>query len=503
MAPRFAPLLLSVLVLTLAGCGGGIPRILAPPARHGAPPGPARAVTIGGPRSAPPLPAGFVGLSTELYSLELLTGTDPAAIDPVFVALVRQLDPRQRPVLRLGGDSADKSWTPIGGEPTPPWVRFTFTPNWLAVTRALAAELRARLIVGINLEAGSAALAAAEARTVLSGLGRKSVEALELGNEPELYSSFNWYRTTSGLGIKGRAPDWDPALYAAQVAAVARALPGVPLSGPAVGSPRWIAQLGTVLATDRTLSPVTVHAYPLKRCGPTAHVTAAELLSPASSTGLAASLVPSVKLAKRYGRPLRLAETNSVSCGGQPGLSDTFAAALWSVDTLFALAADGIQGVNLHTNPKVTNHLFTFVESDGHWTGVVYPIYYGALLFARAAPPGSRLLAVSGAPGGAEPVWALRTPQGALHVVAINKSATATESLALHLPGARGPATVQRLTAPSLAASTGVTIGGQSFGSETTTGELTGTPQRPIVRARDGAYHLIVPAHSAALLEVR
>ena len=104
--------------------------------------------------------------------------------------LVRNLAPGQAPVLRIGGDSTDWTWWPTPGIARPRGVRFTLTDRWLAVTQALAATLRARLILGLNLEANSPALAAAEAaRADQRDRARRAMRALELGNEPDLYST--------------------------------------------------------------------------------------------------------------------------------------------------------------------------------------------------------------------------------------------------------------------------------------------------------------------------
>ncbi len=63
------------------------------------------------------------------------------------------------------------------------------------------------------------------------------------------------------------------------------------------------------------------------------------------------------------------------------------------------------------------------------------------------------------------------------------------------------PATIARLTAPSLRAAAGITLGGQSFAPATTTGELTGTPVLTSPpQTRQGAYVVRLPAGSAAIL---
>ena len=49
--------------------------------------------------------SGFLGLSFEIRGMAGYTGDDPKAVNPVFEQLIRNLDPGQRPVLRLGGSS--------------------------------------------------------------------------------------------------------------------------------------------------------------------------------------------------------------------------------------------------------------------------------------------------------------------------------------------------------------------------------------------------------------
>ena len=52
----------------------------------------------------------------------------------------------------------------------------------------------------------------------------------------------------------------------------------------------------------------------------------------------------------------------------------------------------------------------------------------------------------------------------------------------------------------SLGATGRVSLGGQSFGSSTTTGQLTGSPSTTTVSVSGGAYKVSVPAASAAIL---
>ena len=89
------------------------------------------------------------------------------------------------------------------------------------------------------------------------------------------------------------------------------------------------------------------HKYPTSTClNKTTSI--AELLSDASSDKLGTYFqqftVPAVKM----GLKARVGETNSASCGGSFGVSDTMASALWSLDYLFALATHQVSRVNFH-----------------------------------------------------------------------------------------------------------------------------------------------------------
>ena len=92
--------------------------------------------------------------------------------------------------------------------------------------------------------------------------------------------------------------------------------------------------------------------------------------------------------AHALGAKLRVGEMNSVSCSGAPGVSDTFASALWALDILFHLAQEGVDGVNFHTFVKAYYRPFYFSQVNGRWSANVAPMYYGMLAFARAARPG-------------------------------------------------------------------------------------------------------------------
>lgn len=496
-SPLLGLALAALVVIGAAGCG-------ARTAPHPAASGPEVAVTVQATSAQRAVPFGFLGLSLEYSSIERYAGTDPSALDPVFLQLVRNLVPGQAPVLRIGGDSTDRTWRPAPGLRQPPGVTFSITDRWLAVTRALARALHARLIAGLNLEADSPQLAAAEARGLIGGLGRGAVHALELGNEPDLYPSFPWYRTPSGQHVTGRPPNYDMSSLIDDFTRFGAALPSGVLAGPSLGAPGWTRELGRFLSDEPRVRLVTLHRYPLQLCfiprGSARYPTVAHLLSPAASIGLADSFGRYSAVARAHGLTLRIDELNTVSCGADRAVSQTFASALWALNTLFEMVRDGIHGVNIHTFPGAGYDLFHIGRVAGRWEAGVAPEYYGLVMFARAAPAGSGLLRVEHAAEGRVRTWATRDATGTIRVLVVN-TGTRARRVSVRLAGA--PATsaqVQWLSAPGVRASHGVTIGGQSFRTPTFTGLLPGSPQVSTVSAAGGRYSLTVPGASAVLL---
>lgn len=474
----------------------------APSAAASSPP----TITVGQPTAAAPIAPGFLGLALEYQSAAAYAGGSPETPNPVFEQLVRNLDPGQTPVLRIGGDSTDHTWWPAPGIAHKPGLTYALTPTWISTIAGLAHDLGAQLMLGINLEAGSTKLATAEAKALIDGIGRSSIAALQIGNEPNLYASFPWYTTSRGKAVAGRARGWSVSDYLSQYAQFGRALPSVPLAGPDLGTVAWMSSLGKLLRTEPRISTVTFHRYAGDSCygrpGTPQYPSIATLLTPADSRGLAATIVPYVKQARAHHDGFRVDELNSEACSGKVGVSNAFASALWIVDTLFAMAQDGATGVNIQTFPSASYRLFRFSSSAGQWSGSVAPEYYGLLMFAQAAPPGSRLLHVTSNAGTAVRAWATAGTDGATRITLINDSTSRAQTLAVDLAGASSPASLERLEAPSVHATNGVTLGSQSFADPTSTGTLAGAAVTQTLAPTGGSYEVALPAGSAALLTV-
>jgi hypothetical protein len=460
--------------------------------------GPA-AISVGSKAVGPPVAAGFVGLATEYWDVQKEVGSDPAHPDTAFEQLARNLSPYGGLTLRIGGDSTDWTWWPIAGMKQPPWVRWTMTPAFAAVTRRLVSDLHAHLIIGLNMEAGDVRVDEAELHEIQSVVGRSAPTTFELGNEPELYSHFPFYRDAGGQPVRGRPKSYSYPEISAQWNQMVDALPAGRFAGPGYAGLSALPYVGAFLRSSRRLSLLTVHTYPLKaaRCSGANDLQESQLFQPTSLQAMASELQAWADLAHHAGVGVRVDEMNSVTCGGESGFTNTFGPALWALNILPLYAEAGASGVNFQTRPFTAQNLIQTDSTHAGWRVQVQPEYYGLLAFARLTPPGTELFAVTKLPAGLLG-WAAHTPQGQTHVVLTNVGAAAT-MVAVAARGA-GSADVESLSAGAggLRAVSGVSLGGQQISP--VTGQLAGAVRGTTVHATGGAFDIKVPPATAAIV---
>jgi hypothetical protein len=453
-----------------------------------------------------PVPASYLGISTEYWTLPLFEryGT---LLDRALSLLEV---PGEGPLLlRIGGDSADHAFWAPGVRRAPKW-KMDLGPHWLNQVSALVRRLNARVILDLNLITDSPLTAEEWADAASRALPRGSLAGFEVGNEPDLYARRYWRSALdrSALAMAVLPKDLSPAIYARDFDAYAHTLaevaPRVPLVGPAAANPASdLSWISTLLASPRPrLGEVSGHAYPYSACArrhSPVYPTISRVLSENGSVGIANRLRPAIALAHRAGLPFRLTEINSVTCGGKPGVSDTFATALWAPDALFAFLRAGVQGVNVHVRARAVNAAFSL----GRGGMVAHPLLYGLLLFDRTIGSNSRLVPTRVAVptrlarGAHLKVWAVRAGGGDLRVLLIDKG---VHSVSVDLRvRARGQATIERLLAPSVRSRSGVTLAGQHIGRD---GLWHGAPQTETVRPGSSGYVFTVPRMSAALVRV-
>jgi hypothetical protein len=448
------------------------------------------------------LPGSFSGLSTESWDVEAL-GSDPLAAKRVLNLLKVPGDGGL--MLRVGGQSTEQTYwnAPKLGDGT---EAYRPGARWLKTLASLTRATRMRLMLDLNLVARSPSMAAAFAKALAHAMPRGSIAGFEVGNEPDIghrqvVNPLAPARETVPKTPKG----WDEytssqylSLFRSYARAVHKVAPSFRMIGPEVffagRDAPWIQQL--VNAQRSRLGMLTVHRYPLSACAPSTagdYATTARVLGSNASGGIAHELVKAVRIARGARLPLRLSEFNSVTCGGSSGVSDTFATALWAPDTLFSMWNVGVSGVNIHVAPGQSNAAFSISRSGL----TAHPLLYGMIMFARAGGPGAKLAPVRiSEPSGANvKVWAVRSSPNLLKVLVLDKGGAAVNA-SLHL-GNHGAATIQRLTASSPSATTGVTLAGQTLGAQ---GRWVGTRVMPTVSPARGYYTVSVPAYSGALI---
>ncbi len=469
------------------------------------------------------VPRSFLGFSLEYDGLASWEGLGDGPVDPVLVRLVRNLGGpgRGAPVLRVGGNSTDVSWWNPTGTRRPRGVRYDITRRWLKRTGSFLKATGSRVLIGLNFAGPGHSIGPDWARAAAAGLPRGSIQAFEVGNEPDLYGVVPLYQThgSSPAGparynryARRRSYRFDRyrAEFGRFARRVRRAVPHARLAGPGFATSRWIGGVPRFVGAERaSLGLLTYHRYPLRSChlrpGAAQYPTIEHLLSDASSRGLADQVAGYAALARRSGLPFRVDEMNSVSCGGTRGVGNSFASALWASDTLFELARLGAAGVNFHGRYHTFYSPFYFRrlrERARRWVAQVAPLYYGILLFAKATPNGASVHRVRVSTPGNLKVWATIDRSRTLRVVLINKEPNASSPVRLLIPGAQRPGQLQRLLAPAADARDGISFAGQTFGRLTTTGRPAGPPVTQAIPGEHGTYTVPMPAASGALLTI-
>ena len=108
----------------------------------------------------------------------------------------------------------------------------------------------------------------------------------------------------------------------------------------------WVTDVANLAAGERP-AVLTDHYYPLTSCG--GHTPKLSyIVSPLTRRAETVTLKRLAAIAQASALPLRIDETNNISCRGQPGVSDVFDSALWAVDYVARAMAVGVAGLNFH-----------------------------------------------------------------------------------------------------------------------------------------------------------
>jgi hypothetical protein len=424
------------------------------------------------------LPRDYMGLSYE--SGQLAYPDYFSAGNTQLIALFRALSPSG--VLRLGGNLSEFTvWSETeptaapeaGGLVGPdPGVRkprtFTITPKSIRNLKGFLDASGWRCIYGLNLGGGTVEQAVAEGSFVAKTLGEKLI-SVQFGNEPDLFKHHD----------ENNRP-WSYEEYLAKWksfrAAFHAQLPAVAVAGPDTAyNHEWVSRF--VKDVPKEVMLVTSHYYPLGP--PTDPKMTIDLLLHPSDRFESSCHLP-IESARAAGIPFRMAEGNSCYNAGKPGVSDTFAAALWAGDYCLQMAALGCVGVNLHAGANGYYSPIVGSVLDGFTTR---PEYYG-LQLAQEFAGASLCEAKLEARGANVTAYAAADEKKVMLVVLFNKEARAAEVEVKTAEGKLRSARVERLSAPAIDSKSGVTFGDA--------GEK--------LNAQNGKLSVHLPGYSAAVL---
>lgn len=379
-------------------------------------------------------------------------------------------------VLRVGGSGADKTFWTAQGETPPAWSVATIEPAGLAALARLAHRTGWKVVLAVNLAHDDPQRAADEVAHATRALGG-ALQWIEIGNEPNFYypdADQYWTKYESYVdAIRARTPQ-------------ARFIGPGDAEAPGVDAEAFRAAFVAHELGHPDVAGLNRHHYRWGACG----VTIPTLLDEATHQD---AVTVARHLSAQAGSlhvPATIGELNSSAVGGCPGVSDTLAAALWTMDHTLASAEHGVRGTYYHTTLMTCGHprpdfadytsMCAPTDADaavGHERARAP--YYG-LLGLRFADPGT-FLTVNNSDDAAVRAYAIRSG-GHLSLVLINVTDPATNGpadVAVDLGRTYHAArsTTLATTSPDgLAATTGIAIGG---GTMRDNGTFTGARWQP------------------------
>jgi hypothetical protein len=440
------------------------------------------------PRDAtgPHLPIDFVGLSYEVQQL-----AEPSFFSAQNSGLIREFKALSSTgVLRLGGNTSEFAyWKPEPHSPEPehPHVREVVgepKAHYYAVTveavRNLAEFLRATdwtCVYGIGMGTNISVRAAEEAVFVAETLGDR-LQYFQIGNEADLFDRH--LRDPKTWSARTYLQEW---LTLAR--AIAARVPAAQFGMPDVaGAVSWLTEIAdqwpSIQAPPRVIT--LTHHYYFGGPATNPEVNIPNLLKPATMQKVQITANIATAAAGKMGARVRMTEGNTCYRGGKPGVSDVFAAALWSADYSLLLASNDYSGVNLHggTGKSVANsvggslpgdalleakgetpeqigaHPHPFYTPIGTFGSdyVLEPVAYGlkfAGSFSGATLLKTEFLTKLLDTGVNATAYAAKLPAGHTSVIILNKDAAADLDVELNFGrDARGVVQTETLHAPAL-----------------------------------------------------
>ncbi|KAK7447749.1 hypothetical protein VKT23_014007 [Stygiomarasmius scandens] len=321
-----------------------------------------------------PQEGSFMGFSIEMSVVNQVLGRNSTHLQVPFLNLMSNIIKRAGSVhVRVGGNTQefaemvdslpdgrilqkelDNTSNPTQ---TPP---LDYTPDLLYMMRNISDLVNVRWYLGVPFNDTNWRLQIAERGQEILG---EYLIGLQTGNEPDLY-----------VKHRHRPDGWGPTDFLNEMQSLVSAMQisasdGSPyassyqklLIGPNVNTGDWTPEMvwdtGFVDVLNDNLAFLSVEHYPADNCAAQFN-TGGQIVDPqaefpnylqhSSGQGLVGPYLNSTAYAQSKGKKLLMFETNTASCGGFPGISDSFGAALWGIDYSLQMAYANFSGALFH-----------------------------------------------------------------------------------------------------------------------------------------------------------
>ncbi|TCD66253.1 hypothetical protein EIP91_001616 [Steccherinum ochraceum] len=319
-----------------------------------------------------PQSGSFLGISIETSVITQVLGINSTYIQVPFLNLIQLIVERAgRFQIRVGGNTQEtarltdsladhKMIEKQGIDPNNPTATpaLVYTMEMFYVLANISALTNVQWYLGIPFnDTANFALEIAQYGEQI--LGDKLL-GLQVSNEPDLYARHKKrVDTYTQFDFFGEFGDLIKAM---------EANPNIPLSnnliGPNIATGDWTPEMvwdtGFIDAYKNNLHALAVENYPDDNCaaiytdfGPPKNPQDVFPLylshdGENASKSMIRKYLNSTAVAQAAGKPLMLFETNTASCGGFMGISNSFGATLWGIDHGLQMASSNFSGALLH-----------------------------------------------------------------------------------------------------------------------------------------------------------
>ncbi|TEB33970.1 hypothetical protein FA13DRAFT_124465 [Coprinellus micaceus] len=436
----------------------------------------------------------FFGFSVEMSVITQTIGKNSTHIFPTFLNLMSNIVERSGEIwIRLGGNTQEYAKYHEGlfedgritqkedSGTTQTTLRQSCTVLICSIMMAnISALLPVKWFLGLPFNDTSVFhLEIAEFGQQILG---DNLVGLQAGNEPDLY------------GRHGKRPEpYSPFDYNGELFELFDLIdqnPLIPVKdkfiAPSISHSEWTPEdvwnTGFIDHFRDRLFALTVERYPNNNCFAQFGVGTYQdpqtnfpmFLTHETAVSMNAGYVNSTLIAQQEGIPFIMFETNTASCGGFPGISQSYGAALWVLDWGLSMASHNfsnallhVGGQNVYYNPWISPP--TNQSSFNEWT--VGSVFYSSLILAEVFGKSAtgRIIDL-GAPSPHTPAYAVYERDTLSKFVLFNmiddpSGANNINAMVSVASGVPAQVRVKYLTADSVSSKTNIRWAGQTFGN--------------------------------------